>query len=386
MPSEAYANQTLVIEPVVRWHDRMRFIRFAWQVYADNPCWVPPLLVERRRFFDPSRNPFFQHAEVQLFIARRGARDVGTIAAFINHHHNQFHGEQMGGFGFFEVLPDEQAATALLQTAEQWVRARQMHTLRGPLNFSTDNECGVLLDAFDQPPVLMTGYNPPYYRDYIENAGFVKAVDWYAYTVDRDSLGAGATGALPPRMRRVPDIVQRRGDVTFRKVRMQDFTRELERVRHVYNRAWEQNWGFVPLTDAEIAYLARGLRPFLDPDLVIIAEVGGQTVGVSITLPDLNQPLQRMNGRLFPVGWWHLLRRRSIIDTVRFFAMGVVPEYRRRGIEAVFYYQTLQAALAKGYRRAELSLIVETNTMMRRSVEAFGACRYKTYRIYEKPL
>lgn len=379
-------NIALVVEPVVRPRDRRRFITFPWQVYAGNRYWVPPLLIERRKFFDPGRNPFFRHADVQFFIARRGQRDVGTIAAFINHTHNHVHGEQVGFFGFFEVLPDAQAAAALLQVAEAWVRARGMQAIRGPINFSADNECGLLLDAYDQPPVMMTVYNPPYYREYIEQAGFVKAIDWYAYTIDRAMLGGGDPRDLPPKLLRALAIARRRSHAHFRKVRMRNFAQELERVRQVYNHAWEHNWGFVPLSDAEIDYLAAGLKPFVDPDLVFIAEAGDQTVGVSIALPDLNQPLLKMNGRLLPFGWWHLLRGRSRIDTVRFFAMGVVPEYRHRGVEAVFYYETFREAVRKGYVRAELSLIVESNTAMRRGIEAFGARIYKTYRVYEKAL
>lgn len=379
-------SDTLVVEPVSGRRERMRFITFPWRVYAGNACWVPPLLFERRQFFNPNRNPFFRHADVQLFMARRGRRELGTIAAFINWTHNRFHNEQAGFFGFFEVLPDEEAAAALLQAATAWVRARSMAVIRGPINFSADNECGLLLDAYDQPPVMMTSYNPPAYRSYLENAGFVKAVDWYAYFIDRAMLGGGATRDLPPRLLHVLERARQRSGVSFRTVRMREFDRELARVQEVYNRAWEHNWGFVPLDDAEIRYLAYGLKPFIDPDLVFIAEEGTRVVGVSITLPDLNQPLRHMNGRLLPFGWRHLVLGRRSIETVRFFAMGIVPEYRHRGLEAVFYYDTFRAAVQKGYRRAELSLIVETNLPMRRSIEALGAQIYKTYRVYERDL
>lgn len=383
---QSRTDAALVIIPVTNQPDRERFIKLPWQVYAANPYWVAPLLLERRAFFDPVRNPFFQHAEVQLFLARRGKKDVGTIAAFINHTHNECHNERVGFFGCFEVLPDPAAAAALLQTAEAWVRDRGMHAIRGPLNFAADNECGLLLDAYDQPPVIMTTYTPPYYRDFIESAGFVKAIDWYAYTIDRETLGGGDPRNLRPRVLRMLETARKRSGVTFRHVELRDFAQELQRVHEVYNQAWEKNWGFVPMSAAEIDYLANGLKPFIDPELVLIAETNGQPVGVSITLPDLNQPLRHMRGRLFPTGWWYLLRRRDWMDTVRFFALGVVPEYRQRGIEAVFYYETFCNAVKKGYRRAELSLIVETNTQIRNSVEAFGAQIYKTYRIYEKSL
>jgi len=266
------------------------------------------------------------------------------------------------------------------------VRARGMPAIRGPINFSTDNESGLLLDAYDEPPVLMTVYNPPYYRDFVEGAGYTKALDWFAYIIDRAALGGGAVDSLPPKLLRAAEIGRRRSGASFRKVRMRDFDQELARVRQVYNRAWERNPSFVPMDDAEIDYLANGLKSFVDPDLVWIAEVGGQMVGISITLPDMNQPLLKMNGRLLPFGWRHLVFGRSKITTARFFAMGIVPEYRQRGIDAVFYYETFREAVRKGYQRAELSLIAEANLPMRRPIESLGARVYKTYRVYEKAL
>jgi GNAT superfamily N-acetyltransferase len=387
LPQTPAATAPLVVVPVTTRHDMKRFVRFPWRVYAHTPQWVPPLLLERRQMLDPRKNPFFGHAEAQLFMARRGAHVVGTIAAFIDHRANERFQEQAGYFGFFEVLPDDsETAIALLQTAEQWAAQRGMQVLRGPQNFSHDNDCGVLLDAYDQPPVLMTGYNPPAYRDYIEQAGYIKSSDWYAYTIDRDTLGGGELRNLPPRLLRTMDIARKRSGVQIRPVRLRHFREELGRIQQVYNTAWRENQGFVPLDETEVTHLANSLRPIIDPDLILVAEAKGRVVAASITLPDLNQVLRRMNGRLLPLGWWHFLRRSRIIDTVRFFAMGIVPEYRHRGIEAAFYYDTFRNAVQKGYQRAELSLVVENNTMMHRSAEAFGARIYKTYRIYEKPL
>jgi GNAT superfamily N-acetyltransferase len=261
-----------------------------------------------------------------------------------------------------------------------------MAAMRGPFNFASDNESGLLLDAFDAPPVIMTVYNPPYYRAFVEAAGFAKALDWYAYTIDRAALGGGDPDSLPPKLLRARDIARRRSGVTFRKVRMHQFGAELALVQQVYNRSWGQNQDFVPMDDAEIAYMAAGLKPFIDPDLVWIAEAGEQVVGVSITLPDLNQVLRTMNGRLLPFGWWRLMFGRSRIETARVFALGIVPEYRNRGLDAVLYYETFREAIRKGYQRAELSLIVETNMPMRRPIEALGARIAKTYRVYEKVL
>ncbi|HNP70917.1 MAG TPA: hypothetical protein PLO33_05260 [Kouleothrix sp.] len=376
----------LVIEPVASARAKSRFIMFPWQVYAGNPAWVPPLLSERKRTFDPAVNPFFKHAEVQLFVARRGSQDAGTIAAIVNHAYTSVQHEDVGFFGFFEVRRDAEAAAALLAAAEDWLRARGLRTVRGPINFATDNESGLLLDAFDQPPILMTAYNPPYYREYIEGAGYSKAMDWYAYMLDRAHLGGGATDALPPKLLRTVEIARRRSGATFRKVRMNEFAAELGRVRTIYNRAWERNYSFVPMDDDEIDYMAAGLKSIIDPDLVFIAEVHGEPVGVSISLPDYNQVLQHINGRLLPFGWLRVLRERSHIDTARVFAMGIVPEYRQRGIDAVFYFETFKEGVRKGYQRAELSLIVENNLPMRRVIEGLGAWINKTYRIYEKRL
>jgi GNAT superfamily N-acetyltransferase len=376
----------LKVEPIAGRQARHRFMTFPWQVYAGNPSWVPPLLLDRRRTFDPAVNPFFRHAEVQLFMARRGAQPVGTIAAFVNHAYNRSQAQPVGFFGFFEVLPDPAAASALLATAEAWVAARGLSSIRGPINFATDNESGLLLDAFDQPPVLMTVYNPPYYREYIERAGYVKAMDWYAYMLDRATLGGGNQRDLPPKLLRTVELARRRCGANLRTVRMREFTAELNRVRVVYNRAWEHNYSFVPMDDAEIDFIAASLKAIIDPDLVLIAEVGDQPVGVSITLPDFNQVLRKINGRLLPTGWWQLLRGRARIDTARVFAMGVVPEFRRRGLDALFYYETFLAGVRKGYQRAELSLIVENNLPMRNAVESLGAWINKTYRIYQKAL
>jgi GNAT superfamily N-acetyltransferase len=383
---QTQTSTPLVIEPVTTRQQRERFIRLPWLVYASHPAWVPPLLSERRDFLNPQKNAFFGHAEAQLFLARRGAQDVGTIAAFIDQRANDMYQEQAGYFGCFEVLPDEEAAALLLQTAADWVRERGMHVLRGPQNFSHDNDCGLLLDAYDEPPVLLTLYNPPYYCALVEQNGFVKSADWYAYTIDRETLGGGELSNLPPRLLRTMDIARKRSGVTLHKIEMRHFEREVVRIQQIYNTAWEENPGFVLLDDAECAQLAASLKMFIDPDLVFLAEAKGEIVGVSLTLPDMNQVLHRMNGRLFPTGWWYVLRRQHYITTARFFAMGVLPSYRQRGIEAAFYYETFREAVQKGYQRAELSLVAENNTMMRRSAEAFGARIYKTYRIYEKKL
>lgn len=394
--------------------DRMAFIKFPWRIYKGDPYWVPPLIMERKQFLDPRKNPSFEHMEVALFIlegmyrperaavpaAGLGAvglpmtimeeQPVGTIAAIINHQHNQFHNEQVGFFGFFESVNDREVAHMLLDTACEWVAKRGMTAIRGPMNFSTNDECGLLVDGFNSPPVVLMTYNPPYYPELIESCGFEKAMDLLAYMIDNTAYRS--MDDLPAKLLRVVRAVQKRHpEVRVRSMVKADFANEVERFKHVYNQAWEQNWGFVPLTDAEIYHMAENLKDLVDPDLAFFAEVQREDgtwepVAASLTLPDYNQVLKRMNGRLFPLGWLKFLWYRRKIDTARMFALGVVREWRGRGIDALLYYETARALFAKGYKRAEMSWILESNEMMNRAVRFFGGVLYKRYRIYEKAL
>ncbi len=366
--------------------ERRAFVTFPWRVYRGDPYWVPPLVSERMAFFDPQRNPFYQHAEVALFMARRDGEPVGTIAAIINHQHNAFHNEPVGFFGAFEVLPDQEAAHALLATARDWARARGMAALRGPATFSTNEECGLLIEGFDDPPRILMAYNPPYYRDFIERFGFHKAMDLYAYELTVEVFN------WPEKLVRVVEKLKGRSKFRVRPGDIRRFREELDRIKKVYNSAWERNWGFVPLTDMEIEHMAAQLIRFVDPDLVFIAEVDGEPIGFSLTLPDINQALHKAYPRPGIPEWWTLLKLlyywkvRRVVDTIRVVAMGVVEEWRAHGVSALFYYETAKAALPKGYRRAEMSWVLENNAMMNRDIQALGGRIYKIYRIYELPL
>ncbi|MCS6963573.1 hypothetical protein [Thermoflexus sp.] len=366
--------------------ERRAFVTFPWRVYRGDPHWVPPLISERMAFFDPQRNPFHQHAEVALFMARRDGEPVGTIAALVNHRHNDFHNEQVGFFGAFEVLPDREAAHALLSTARDWVRARGMTALRGPATFSTNEECGLLIEGFNDPPRILMPYNPPYYRDFIEGFGFQKAMDLYAYELTVDVFD------WPEKLVRVAEKLKGRARFRVRRADIRRFREELDRIKKVYNSAWERNWGFVPLTDAEIEHMAAQLIQFVDPDLVFIAEVDEEPIGFSLTLPDLNQALRKAYPRPGVPEWWTLLKLlyywkgRRVVDTIRVLAMGVIENWRMHGVSALFYYETAKTALPKGYRRAEMSWVLENNLMMNRDIQAMGGRIYKIYRIYELPL
>ncbi len=379
---------SLQIHVVESEKDRREFLSFPWRVYDDSPHWVPPLFAERMAFI--TRHPFLEHAEVAYFLARRGVEVVGTIAAFINHRHNEFHDERIGFFGFFEVLDDPEAAGALLETAENWVRERGYDAIRGPAQFSTNEECGLLVDGFNDTPRILMTYNPPRYISYIEKRGYVKAMDLHAYALDTDIYAGG--NQFPEKLIRVVEKIKARGEIVIRKVDMKHFDQEVERVKRIYNQSWARNWGFVPMTDAEFEQMGEELRLVLDPDMTFVAEIDGQPIGVSITLPDLNRPLRLANPRPETPEWWAMLKLvwhwkiRRQVEWARVLILGVLPEYRAQGVDALFYYETAQAALKKGIRRAEMSWILENNDAISRPIRVMGGEIYKTYRFYEKAL
>ena len=385
--------------------ERQRFIKVPWKIYKGDRYWVPPLISERMEFLDPGKNSSFEHIDAAFFVAKGfvtseqfaasqpdapppvgSEQTLGSIAAFVNHRHNEFHNEQVGFFGFFETVNDYEVTEALLQTACDWVRERGMTAIRGPANFTgNDDAYGMLVDGFNARPVVLMTYNPPYYPEMVERFGFQKAMDLWAWYVDMAGLGPNAEN-LPPKLVRIVEKVRQRTNVQIRKANLKDWDALVEKVKKVYNSAWELNWGFVPLTDAEMDHLAEGLRQFIDPDVIFIAEIDGEPVGFSLPLPDMCIPLQHMNGRLFPFGWLKFLWYKRQIDCLRIFALGVIKEYRGRGIDALLYYETAKAAIAKGYRHAEMSWILENNDMMNRAIKVFGAEVYRTYRMYEMPL
>ncbi len=377
--------------------DRMTFIKFPWQLYKNDPHWVPPLIGDRKALLDPARNPSFAHMDVAYFLAT-GTPDestaaapavVGTVAAIINHRHNEFHAEKAGFFGFFECVDDPAVAQALLDTAAAWIRRRGMTVIRGPANFSSNDEWGMLIKGFDAAPMVMMTYNPAYYIDLVESAGFQKAMDLNAYLFD---FGENRDlNLLPPKLMRVADKVRQRGEVTVRKARMDNFEAEVAHVKTIYLSAWEKNWGFVPMTDPEMEHLAKQLKQVIDPDLVWMAEVAngpdqGKVVGMGLSLPDLNQVLKHMNGRIDPITLIKALWYRRKVDAARTLLLGVIPEYRGRGVDALLMAETARAATQKGIRYGEMSWILENNEAMNRIALMLGADLYKCYRIYEKAI
>ncbi len=366
--------------------EREAFITFAWKVYKGNPYWVPPLINERKHFLDPEHNPFFEHAEAEYFMAFRGEEPVGTIAAFTNRAYNEFQDVNVGFFGFFEVLDDREAAHVLLQTAEDWVRKAGHEAIMGPAQFSTNDEAFLLIDGFDDSPRALMTYNPPYYQDFIESAGFPKVMDVWAYSISVPEF----IQRMPDKLERVVAKVKERGRFHIRPVRLKDWDEEVARVKKIYHGSWERNWGFVPFTDTEFDQFTVNLKPLLDPDLALIVEVDGEAVGFSHSIPDLNQPLLKAyprKGIPEPITMLKLLwhwKVRKAVDWLRVVALGVLPQYRAKGVDAMMYLETAKRAAPKGYRWAEMSWILENNMMMNRSIQMLGGEVYKTYRMYEK--
>jgi GNAT superfamily N-acetyltransferase len=369
------------VRPVAGRADLERFLRLPWRVYADDPHWVPPLLSDVRTALDPARHPFHQRADVQTFLAWHGTTPVGRIAAVENRAYNDFHEDRTGFIGLFESIEDQGAADALFAAAESWLRARGLASVLGPVNLSTNEEIcspGVLVDGWHRPPVIMMAHAPRYYAALFERAGYRKAKDLLAYWID--------SSEPLPRLVRAYERVLRDPAVRIRSLDMRRLDQEVATIQGVYNSAWEKNWGFVPLSPAEIANLARQLKQVVNPHLCAIAEVNGQPVGFALGLPDYNMALRHVNGRLFPFGLVKLLWYRRRIDTARTITLGVKPGFRSRGLDAALINHIHIAGIRAGMWRSECSWILEDNWDMRRGLERSGAVADKTYRLYEKPL
>jgi GNAT superfamily N-acetyltransferase len=378
LPAQVSAPPPLV-ERLARGASLREFIQLPWTVNAGDPHWVPPLRMQVRTLLDRDKHPFHRHAEVEYFLARRSGRVVGRIAAIVNHRHNEFHDERTGFFGFFEVLDDREAAAALLDAASGWLRERGMERVRGPMSFSTNEELGVLVEGFDHPPTILMTHNPPYYGPLLEGLGWEKAKDLLAFRHEG--------GEPTERLLRGSQRIAARAGVAIRTLDMKRFRQEVELIQDIYNSAWARNWGFVPMTEAEIAFMAKELRPVVDPELCLFAELEGKAVGFSLALPDVNVALKKLpSGRLLPFGWLRLLLEMRRIRSFRVITLGLRPGHQHSGIGAGLYLRTWSEGLRKGYTSAEASWILEDNLEMVQAVEKMGWYVYKRYRIYERRL
>jgi hypothetical protein len=372
----------LSVRPVRTTADLRRFIALPYALHRGDPHWVPPLRMDVRKMLDRKKNPFFHRAEAEYFTAERRnggtAEVVGRIAAIQNRAHNEFHGDQVGFFGFFECVNDQAVADALFSAAAPWLRARGLDTMRGPASFSTNDECGLLVNGFDTPPTLLNPHNPPYYVDLLERAGFVKVIDMFQYQLRNPQL--------PERLVRGARLLAERKKITLHQLDMRRWDEAIETIKAIYNSAWEKNWGFVPMADAEVDYLAAQLKPVVVPELVVFCKQDGKTIGFAAALPDLNVALKtNPSGRLFP-GVLKILWAARKVTRIRIWALGLLQEYRMSGADALMYHWIWEKGYALGHRWAEAGWILEDNTAMNNGLLRMGFEPYKTLRFYDRPL
>ncbi|OGC77374.1 MAG: hypothetical protein A2145_03230 [candidate division Zixibacteria bacterium RBG_16_40_9] len=367
------------IFPVRSSKELKEFILLPWKVYEYDPDWVPPLVYERKKFFNKNKNPFFKHSEVEYFLARENSEVIGRIAAIVNFRHNQFHLDKVGFFGHFEVIRDYEAAFGLLNAAKDWLKYRGMEVMRGPANFSTNDDVGLLIEGLNQPPVIMMPYNPGYYIEFVESFGLRKVKDLYSYFFD-PQIG------FPENMLILSEKFKKKGNIVIRNLNLKKLDEELEIIKEIYNAAWSNNWGFVPLTEEEIDFLAQYLKSFVDPNLVFLAFVNGKPAGFSLSLWDINQVLIKTSGKLFPFGFlkiiWNLKVRRAM-DRARVIILGVTPEFQKKGIELIFFTESFLAGVKRGCKVGDFGWILEDNLLIRKPLEKMGAKVYKVYRMYE---
>jgi GNAT superfamily N-acetyltransferase len=364
--------------------DLKRFIDLPYRLHARDPLWVPPLRRDVKMLLSRSKNPFFEHAEAEYFIAERDGETVGRIAAISNRLHNETHGDRVGFFGFFECIDDQAVADALFQAAGNWCQTLGHDVLRGPVSFSVNDECGLLVDGFDTPPALMMPHNPRYYLGLLERAGFVKAKDLLVYQGGDEERYI----PVPERLARGTELIRQRQGITLRSLNMKDFQGEVDRIKELYNSAWEKNWGFVPMTEHEIDHLAEQFKPVVIPDFVPMAEKDGKLIGFGIALPDLNVVFRRhRSGRLFPMILdllWSLKAKR--IRRSRILLLGVHPEYHGKGVDAMLYHWIWTRAERLRIYWGEAGWILEDNPAMNAGLEKMTFRVYKTYRLYDRQL
>jgi GNAT superfamily N-acetyltransferase len=356
------------------------FVELPWSIYGKDPNWVPPLRIAVKELLDRAKHPFYANAEAEFFLARRNGRTVGRIAAIHDRNHNRFHEEKAGFFGFFEAVDDQEVADSLLNRAREWVKSRGAEFLRGPVNPSTNYECGMLVEGFESSPMVMMTYNPRYYPKLMEKAGLRKIKDLHSWINTPDGVDLDKIG-------RVADRALKRYGITVRPINLKDFQGEVARIWDVYNAAWERNWGFIPMTREEFFLQGKEMKQILKPEMVLVGESGGRMIGFALALPDVNVALKPANGKLLPTGLVKILYYQRKIRAVRVVALGVVEEFRRSGVAAGFYAELVRAARKLGYNQeCEMSWILEDNVLMTRSLELMGAKRSKTYRLYQMGL
>jgi GNAT superfamily N-acetyltransferase len=376
---------SLTVRPVSGRRDLRRFVKTPFSIHRDHPNWVPPLIVERMQFLNRSKNPYFDHAEVELFIAERDGEPVGRISAQIDARWDEYRGGNDAQFGFFETVDDPEVAGALLDAATAWLAERGREKVYGPMDFTTNDELGIMIEGFEHRPVILEPWHPPYYQRLIEGHGFSKAMDLLMWNLQMGKLQKGLE--FHPAIHEAAQKSLDEHSITIRSMKKSDMAGEIARFHEVYNEAWGDNWGFVPITDEEVEFHAASLKLVMDEDWAMIAETDdGEVVGAALTLPDINQVLSKMNGRVLPLGWLKFLRGKPKIDVVRILALGVKKKWQHTGVAAALYVRHIQTTDPDGVMTGEAGWILETNEPMNRALEGMGGVVNKKFRIYEKPL
>ncbi len=362
--------------------ERSLFIDMQWDIYRDFPHWVPQLKMALHDVLNPKTHPFYQTSTVKCFLALENKKPVGRIMAIINHTQNKLKNEKAGAFGFFESINSKEVSRRLFKTAENWLKSEGITKVEGPYNPSTNYDCGLLINKFDNPPQVMMPYNPPYYLELVEDYGFIKSMDLLAYRIDADFK-------MPDIIMRIAERNEKKGNITYRKLNLKNWTQELDHMYAIYNSAWEANWGFIPMTKEEFYHTAKELKTIVDPNLVHFVEVNGEMAGFILTLPDLNQIFKQIpDGNLFPTGVFKLLfQKKKYVNRSRTITMGIKKEFRKMGLETLLYkHNYIELQKAKIFKEFEMSWILETNLEMNKPLLTMGAEAYKTYRLFEKTL
>jgi GNAT superfamily N-acetyltransferase len=371
----------VVVRQITSRSQRAAFVKFPWRVYKGDKNWVPPLISDQLEYLDPEKNKYFAQAEVALLAAYQGKKAVGTIAPFVNHYFVEQTGENVGGFGFFEVIQDYEVAKALFDAACEWQRRHNIPLMRGPTNFGDNDSPGILIGGEDCPPVMLEAHSPPYYQDFFERYGFEKDHDLYAWRAFREQVG-DELEKIPADLNKVAEAARKASKVTIRKVRMDHWDEEIDIAVTLFNATLKHLPDFAPTTREEFGRLAGKVRDFLDPDLALFAEVDGKPIGFAIAVPDINQVLIHLNGRLFPFNWLMVKHWISQINVASFKLMGLLEEYRHRGIDAILYLEVVKAIFRKGYLWLDGSVTSEFNPAVNLLASRLGAQRFKHYRIY----
>ncbi len=356
------------------------FIKFAWEIYKGNEYWVPPIIRELKKLLTPGKHPFYDYGTLQMFLAYKGDKIVGRIAAVNNPLFVKTQNRKVGFCGFYESFDDQEVANALLDTAKKWLLEKGYEFMQGPASPSSNYEFGLLVDGFDDSPRLLMSYNPPYYQKLFENYGFVLETELVAYELETERV------LSDERIKRGTALVSKRYNITLKEIDKSKMKQEIEKVRHIYNSAWENNWGFVPLTDGELEAMADELKPIAATELILFAEIEGKTVGFGLAIPDYNAIFKSFNGKLFPFNFLKIFTQKKKIKYARVITLGILPEYQKKGIDAVLYRGLVEGAKKIGIKHGDGSWILKNNEMMTRGLKGIGGKEYKQWNVYEMPI